>query len=407
MGGGGGTNTVQKADPWEGLTPYLEGWSKFGGNFTGLFPEAQRLYQGGGPQYYPGSTIAGPSSQTLNAENNATILAGRSIGMDALDPAQGYLTNVLTGAYRANNPYTNVGSSVYQTPVTNGALWKDNPFASMDTLSQASNPYLSAMIDAASRDSTRNFNSAVMPSIASQFSAGGRYGSGAQVQGINDATYNLANKLTDSAAAIRGADYAQRLGLVGATQQQKMGLQANAWNTATNLAANAFGQERGFEQQAAGMLPSIGQMRNQLAWSDLGKLNAVGAQVDARNQANLNADIARWDYNQNLPWQNLGRYSQILQGWGGGQSSSSQSQQGSMLSNALGGAMLGNSLYGLGSAAGLWGGAAGLGALGGMGLGSGALLGGATGLATTGALGGVAGGTSLFSTFAPMMALAL
>lgn len=48
--GGGSTTTVQKADPWSGVQPYL----------TSAYSQLQNLYGGGtkGPAYYPGDTIA-------------------------------------------------------------------------------------------------------------------------------------------------------------------------------------------------------------------------------------------------------------------------------------------------------------------------------------------------------------
>ena len=57
-GGGGGTNTIQKADPYIGQQPFLKD----------IYAESQRLYQGGGPQLFPGDLTAPPSARTLQAE---------------------------------------------------------------------------------------------------------------------------------------------------------------------------------------------------------------------------------------------------------------------------------------------------------------------------------------------------
>lgn len=60
MSGGGGSNTtVEKADPWEGVQPFLrQGYS-----------DAGQLYGGTAPQYYPGNTVAtmGPIQEAGNA----------------------------------------------------------------------------------------------------------------------------------------------------------------------------------------------------------------------------------------------------------------------------------------------------------------------------------------------------
>lgn len=69
--GGGGTNstnTVTQADPWAGQQPYL----------LDLFRNAQKQFQGGGPQYYPGQTIAPQSSATVQGQQAVTQGAGQA-----------------------------------------------------------------------------------------------------------------------------------------------------------------------------------------------------------------------------------------------------------------------------------------------------------------------------------------
>jgi hypothetical protein len=51
--GGSSTNTVQKADPWSGAQPYL----------TDIFARAKGIQESGGPQFFPGSTVADQSIQ--------------------------------------------------------------------------------------------------------------------------------------------------------------------------------------------------------------------------------------------------------------------------------------------------------------------------------------------------------
>jgi len=61
-GGGGGTNTVQKADPWAGQQPYL----------TDLYRQAQTQFQQGPQQFYPGRTYAEASPTVYQAEELKT-----------------------------------------------------------------------------------------------------------------------------------------------------------------------------------------------------------------------------------------------------------------------------------------------------------------------------------------------
>ncbi len=100
-GSGGGTNTVQKSDPWSGQQPYLTG---SGGN-PGLFPEAANLYSNNPLEFYPGQTYAGMAPETemaLSAQSNRAIN-----GSPINAAAQGELTNTLSGQYldASQNPY--------------------------------------------------------------------------------------------------------------------------------------------------------------------------------------------------------------------------------------------------------------------------------------------------------------
>lgn len=103
-GGGGGsssTNTVQKADPWAGQQPYLQG----GNGIPGLFPEANRLYQNNPLQFYQGQTFAGLSPET---EMSLQMQTDRALSGSPLNnAAQQNLTDTLNGKYLDinTNPY--------------------------------------------------------------------------------------------------------------------------------------------------------------------------------------------------------------------------------------------------------------------------------------------------------------
>ena len=100
-GSGGGTTTVQKADPWEGQQPYLTGDDAR----TGIFPEAERLYNQGPMQFYPGQTYAGfsPESQLALAGQTQRAMQGSPL----TDAAQSELQRTLSGEYlnASTNPY--------------------------------------------------------------------------------------------------------------------------------------------------------------------------------------------------------------------------------------------------------------------------------------------------------------
>jgi len=94
MGGSsGGGDTTQTTEPWAGQQPYLS----FG------FQQAQNLYNQGGPQYYPGSTV----SPLSNYSNQAVdLMAQRGLNGSPLETAaQNEATKTLNGEYLNNNPY--------------------------------------------------------------------------------------------------------------------------------------------------------------------------------------------------------------------------------------------------------------------------------------------------------------
>lgn len=94
-GGGGGTQTVQKADPWAGQQPYL----------TDIYSESQRLYRQGPMEFFPGQTYASPSDRTLQAEE---AMAQQALGNQQVMADQVALANqfgLMQPQMLASNPY--------------------------------------------------------------------------------------------------------------------------------------------------------------------------------------------------------------------------------------------------------------------------------------------------------------
>lgn len=142
----------------------------------------------------------------------------------------------------------------------------------------------------------------VVDQVAAQFASAGRYGSGAQQGAIASALAPMAYQAQQDAIAQAPAAY-----------------------------------EFGF--------------------SDLQKLAEVGAAREAQSQAELEADMQRFQFEQESPLNALANYMSIIQGGTvGGESSKPVYRQpiGSALSGALGGAQLGGmfGMPGLGAAAG-------------------------------------------------------
>lgn len=96
-GGGGGqtTQTIQKADPWGPQQPHL----------IDIMNQARSLYQGEGPQYFPGQTLAGESRYTPQAREQLANYAfgpGQQLSQETLAAQQFALGDILSPS---TNPY--------------------------------------------------------------------------------------------------------------------------------------------------------------------------------------------------------------------------------------------------------------------------------------------------------------
>jgi hypothetical protein len=122
------------------------------------------------------------------------------------------------------------------------------------------NPYQQAV--------DRSITAATVPTVNAQFSQGGRYGSGAH-QGTME---------TSLAHAIAPQHYQN------------------------------YQNERGMQQNMAGMAPGLGAQD----WTDIQGLMGVGGAQDQLAQNQINANMAKWNYNQNLGQNKYQQYMQML-----------------------------------------------------------------------------------------------
>lgn len=357
-GGGGNTTTVQKADPWTGVQPYLQSLYQAGADWAGS----------GALQFYPGQTVANQAPETLRAQQETIQRA--LMGSPLTRGAQNVGLQTLAGGF-LGRPSAQLAANPWMQSATNLGL------ATMGGGFLGANPYLNSMFMAASNPLVSQFSRAIAPSITSQFAAGGRYGSGAHQAALSDASGQLGQSLASLGAQIYGPAYeAERQ-----RQQQSM---------AQSIAVSGLFQqgeeaERARQQAMLGMAPQLGE----LDYADLSRLAAVGQAREARAQELINAEIARWDANQQAPLTRLNALNALLQGgmnFGTTSSRVSTPGGGFNLSGALGGGMLGSSVLpwlgsigALGStaAASTMMSGAGLNALGGLGLGPLGFLGGA------------------------------
>jgi len=149
--------SVTQLDPM--LKPYVE----FG------LQEARRLYEGAGPQYFPGQTFVSPSEATLSALRSAEQRA--TAGSPLMRQAQEQLSRTAGGEYLQGNPF-------FQ-----GAF---NPAAR-----QAQEAFASSIQD-----------------ITSKAASSGRYGSGAMGRLEGKAGDIFSRSLTETAGKLAYENYA-------------------------------------------------------------------------------------------------------------------------------------------------------------------------------------------------------
>ena len=266
-----------------------------------IFQQAQQLYNAGGmaPNYYPGQTVADQSDWTKQA---LQMQADRAqSGSPLITNASNAMNNITTGQALAGNQGLNT----------------------LNQLAQEDNPYVDELYNRA--------NSQVQANLDGNFNRAGRYGSGAHEAAAADAANNLAAQMYSSLWDKR-ADAAQAAGQL--------------YNT-------GIGQ-----QVVAGQ---TGQQLANQAYTDAEALSQAGGMMDDYNQQLINANIDRYNYDQQKALLALQNYNNLIQGSYGGTTTTTgqQSSSGSTLGNVAGGALTGGGLaYMLGASNPIIGGAA-------------------------------------------------
>jgi hypothetical protein len=214
---------------------------------TGLERARSLFLTGQQPQFFQGQTYVSPSAQTEQALAQQEALATQA--SPVLQQAQQAYTGALSG----------IGA-------TAGGSFL------------GANPYQAQMMQAATRPLEQQFSNQVLPQIASLYSRAGRYGSGAMQNALGQATEGYSRALGDITSNIAGQQY-----------QQERGLQQQAQLGQAQLAAAApsiYGQQFLPSQQLA----QVGAAREQIA------------------SLPLQEQMARFQFGQQLPYQQLSGY---------------------------------------------------------------------------------------------------
>ena len=248
---------------------------------------AQSLFlTGEQPRFFEGQTFVSPSAQTEQALAQQEALATQA------------------------SPVLQQAQQAYQQSLGGIGATAGGQFL-------GANPYQAQMMQAATRPLEQQFSNQVLPQIASLYSRAGRYGSGAMQGALGQATEAYTRGLGDITGTIAGQQF-----------QQERGLQQQAQLAQAQLAAAApsiYGQQFIPSQQLA----QVGAAREQIA-----------AQP-------LQEQMQRFQFGQQLPYQQLSGYLSSVYGSPMG-NFGSQTQSTTMPSNPLMGGLAGAGLGYLG-----------------------------------------------------------
>lgn len=235
--------TVSSNDPPAWAVPYYQ---QALGRASDL---SQQPYMG-----YGGPTVAGFSPDQLNSFEMARGQAAQNGQWQA--NAGDYINRTIGGEF-------------------------DNPYRDQKNQYAGENPYLGNMIDAASRDITKNYTNSTLPTQLAQFNSGGAYGGSAMQQALSAGQQNLAQQLSDTNYQYRNADYDRQSGLA---------------ESALNRNASLWNQDQQNRQSAMSFLPSLQQM----GYNDANQLSRNGLAQQMLQQQAINDD--RDQFNEYRDW---------------------------------------------------------------------------------------------------------
>jgi hypothetical protein len=245
---------------------------------------AQSLFlTGQQPTFFPGQTYVSPSAATTESLAQQEAIA------------------------RQQSPVLQQAQQAFQTSLGQVGQTAAGGFLN-------ANPYQQQMMQSATRPLEQQFSQAVLPGISSLYSKSGRLGSGSMERALGTATEGFGRALGDVTANIAGTQFQQERGL----QQQAQLAQAALAQAAPSI----YGQQ---------FLPSQ-------------TLGQVGAQQEAISALPLQEQMARFEFGQQLPYQQLQGYLSSVYGSPMG-SYGTQTMQTPLTTNrttnALSGALLG------------------------------------------------------------------
>lgn len=260
--------------------PYQADYLDFG------FDQAKQFYNQGAPGYFPGQTVAGFNQGQIDALN---ALQGFTPGSTANMSNLG--NQFMGGAGTAMNTATNIA---------NGAAPQAN-MMTMDQLNQYQ-PMINQMVDASTRQGMRTYNEQFAPQLNAAAAGSG----------------NLNSSRAGIAQGVAQRGIAENAQNVGANAMNNLFNQGNSMNMANaNLQLNSNAQQLnaanmlgGMAQTGAGLQAQADGLREAGLQTNLN----AGTAFQDMDQANINADMDKFNYEQNADMNWLANYINMVNG---------------------------------------------------------------------------------------------
>lgn len=340
-GGGTSTQTVEKADPWEGQQPFLKD----------VFAKAQSRYNDpNSPSFFPNSTVENFNPLETSYQNSVVDYAqgGRPQALQA--GAEGAINNELfnpsnNAMYQATRglaPYAQSGLNRASGFTGQQALDDTNASPIMKQMLSGSvqqNPFIQGAVNSFADDSIANFQNKVMPALRSSQIGAGQIGGGTRGE--------IAAGLAGSGLARSIADYSNKAYMDAFNSAQNQQMQAaNLMEQGQNQRANqalaqgmgAFGQGLAGENQIQGGfatgLNAYGGV-SQSPIENLGNISDIGMSQRELAQQMLDEQVNRHSFDSNIEDQRLSNYANLVQGNYGSNNVTSQSRGGTSLAGNL------------------------------------------------------------------------
>ena len=354
-----GSSSSSVTEPWQALQPYLKT----------LFSEAQNTYDNHTPSYFPSSTVAPQTPaqqnllQQLTTQNPQALQSGLGAAQNIASRPNFNTQQLFNSA--ANTAQGSLQSGVQGLQNTQGqALGLPNSFnalqqqlnaaqlnpAAQDQLQATArgdylnnNPYIDSVYDSGARRLQEAYQNTIAPGIDSSFAAAGRSLSGLHANARAQAGGQYSDSLSDLASNIYGSNYAnersqqlQAAGTLGNLDlaRQQLGLSSglgainslynpsqqralSASSTLGSLGQGLTGQANALANNqtsnnlsGAGLLPSLQGAQTSLLQ------NSLGAQqnIQQQNQRELNDQISRHNFNQQVPYDKINQLLAVLTG---------------------------------------------------------------------------------------------